>query len=47
VITIASVAIPDAAPRTVQRARQDLEGFRYLDLFRPVAVILGLLGLIA
>jgi predicted MFS family arabinose efflux permease len=45
---LAMRAIPDAAPRKIQRASQDLaEGFRYLVSFRPLAVILGLLALIS
>ena len=45
---LAMRAIPDPAPRKIQRARQDLaEGFRYLAGFRPIAVILGLLALIS
>ncbi|HEX2464296.1 MAG TPA: MFS transporter [Thermoanaerobaculia bacterium] len=45
---LAMRAIPDAAPRKIQRARQDLtEGFRYLIGFRPIAIILGLLALIS
>ena len=45
---LAMRAIPDPAPRKIQRARQDLtEGFRYLIGFRPIAVILGLLALIS